>query len=208
MQQSCRKLMCIWYSLVFAILTKSGLGRKRFAPLLRSSEVIRFRIRITYRVTVHDTLSPSPGCLAFSVLYHRFPILSRTFFGVSEVVISFPVRLCSPACLVTMPAVTGKPLLDCTGIISQLRSFVNRNFPIVRICFLTVSRSAFRLSGLRSLVQGPVCASLVHVVQVSASSARVALVAMTVGLMALFLCPGFPGWTSIGSPSERTYTIR
>lgn len=55
--------------------------------------------------------------------------------------------------------------------------------------------------------KGLFCASLVLSFIVSASSARVALVTLTVGLMALFICPGFPGLTSISSPNERMQMV-
>lgn len=108
--------------------------------------------------------------------------------------------------------VTGKPLLDCTDIVTQLSDFVKHYFCFRRKWFLMHPggmRSPHR--GLSRFFahwcKGLFCASLVPTFTVSASSARVALVALTVGLMALCICPGFPRWTSISSPNERMHEI-
>lgn len=94
------------------------------------------------------------------------------------------------AYLVTMPVVTA------SGLVWLYWDYIT--YP--RICQEEISfpgswRSA-RCKRLffGSLVQSALCAP------VSATSARVTLVTLTVGFMALFICPGFPRWTSIGSP--------
>ena len=79
---------------------------------------------------------------------------------------------------------------DRTRIVSHFRQFVKREF-FIPLC-LTFTRWKDLLFGF--LLQSALCAP------VSATSARVALVALTVGLMALCICPGFPRWTFIGSP--------
>ena len=75
-----------------------------------------------------------------------------------------------------------QPLFDCTRIVPQDSDFVKHYFCLRRKWFLTFTRGKGLFSA--SLLQSALCAP------VSARSARVALVALTVGFMALFHLPG------------------
>lgn len=154
-------------------------------------------------------------------------VASGTFCGTVSLKLSRPR-------LDALPVVTGKPLLDCVGIVPHLFGFVKHYFCFRRKWFLMhpegmrsplgrifpTSPDRYTVGFLVRLFQhgglfrffahwckGLFCASLVPTFTVSASSARVPLVALTVGVMALFICLGFPQWTSISSPNERMQVV-
>ena len=92
-----------------------------------------------------------------------------------------PLKLSRPI-LDALPVVTGKPLLDCMDIIPYLPGFVKHYFCLRWKWLLTFTR--WKGLFFAPLLQSALCAP------VSARSACVHLVAMTVGVMALFHLPG------------------
>lgn len=92
-----------------------------------------------------------------------------------------------------VPVVTGKPSLNCTPIISHLLPVVKKNFSASRICSSSRSRSGAKRQSRDDACtcgKGLVCGFLSPGLPCLHPSARVALVVLTVGLMALFPLPG------------------
>lgn len=169
-------------------------GARVKVPFSILPKVIPFQIRQTYRVTVHGHFAAVTGLPCVFYIVSHFADFVKNFFRLPRkwYFLRYSRLSTIPAYLVTLPVVTGRSVLTVRTLYHTFRHLSRRNFSTLSVLLHMV-----RASGLR--FARPVYGDLLPV-PVSATSARVPLCALHVGVMALRICPGFPGLTSIGSP--------
>lgn len=168
----------------FATLPNPGRVGTDCTTLFRIVASDTFRNRQTFRVTVHGLYAVVTGLpCVFCIVSQNCDFVKNIFRFVASGTFSVQsdeVRTGHSTGHFVPVAV--QPLFDCTRIVPQDFDFVKHYFCFRRKWFLTFTRGKGLFSA--PLLQSALCAP------VSARSARVHLVALTVGVMALFHLPG------------------